>query len=82
MTIKGQRHKGSFVARDDGGREYRVHIYQDVIDAGTDDDPNGELEGLKDLRLEDGRHVNRSAKGSYEIVVGSVKLLSTDPLAP
>lgn len=63
---------GSFVATDDLGRKYTVHIYRTYISAGHD------------LRLSDGTQVNRLRKGEYEVVRpdGRLQLRSEHPKAP
>ena len=47
---------GSFVATDDLGRKYTIHIYRNYVSAEPD------------LRLSDGTPVGRLRKGEYELV--------------
>ena len=47
--------------------------------AGSMEDPNAEIEGLKELQTEDGLHVNRLEQGKYQIVVTGEVLVSKDP---
>jgi len=63
---------GSFVATDDLGRKFTVHIYKKLIS------------GEHNLRLSDGTHVNRLDKGQYEVVQsnGRLQLRSDHPEAP
>ena len=80
--LKDIRHGGSFIAVDEGGTEYQLHILSEIIDAGTKDDPDAELEGLKRIQTDDGRLVNHKGKGKYEIVESGEILTSGDPEAP
>ncbi len=80
--VKDIRHKGSFIAVDEDGHEHRLHVLVEIIDAGSKDDTNAELEGLKRLQTDDGRPVNRRGKGKYEIVESGKVLTSDDPSAP
>ncbi|MCY3023050.1 MAG: hypothetical protein NTW87_29080, partial [Planctomycetota bacterium] len=59
-----KRQTGSFTARDPGGKEYRILVFTEIIDASTRAG-SATLDGLKALRTEDGLHVNRIAKGHY-----------------
>jgi hypothetical protein len=63
---------GSFVATDDLGRKYTVHIYRRPLAA------------EHDLRLGDGTQVNRLRKGEYEVnrPNGRLPLRSDHPKAP
>jgi hypothetical protein len=76
---------GSFVARDEEGREYTIHILTYTVSVGNRSDPNAEREGMtSSLRTSDGQPVNRLAKGKYEMLhpVRNVRLTSEDPNAP
>jgi len=73
---------GSFVAMGEDGMEHTIHIFTDILDAGTRADTNAELEGLKELRTQNGDAVNRLGKGKYEIVVTGAILQSDEPDAP
>ena len=68
MTVKRTENLGSFRAVSDNGHEYVVIEYQDVLNAGTFDDPNAELPGLRSFRTVDGRAVNFRGGNSFEIV--------------
>jgi hypothetical protein len=59
-------HIGSFPAYDDAGNREDIQVYQQYIDVGVY--PPEEIEGLKQLRTTDGRHVNWISKGEYEVV--------------
>jgi len=80
--LKEIRHTRSFVAVGEGGAEWTIHIFTEIVDAGTFADPNAELEGLKQLRTENGDAVNRLEKGKYQIAVTGETLTSEDPNAP
>jgi hypothetical protein len=82
MASKGLRQKGSFVAKDNQGRMYRLTLWVDIQDAGTMRDPHAELEGLTSITTESGQHVNRIDKGKYQIVATGQILTSDDPNAP
>ena len=78
-------HEGSFQATDNNGNEYTIHMFRDRIDTTTMRSGVRTLApaALGELKTEDGRHVNRIDKGSYEIVDFSmIPLTSDDPKAP
>lgn len=52
----------------DDGRQIRLFVYQQIIKAGTLDDPSATIRGL--LRVEDerGHGVNVTSPGVYEIL--------------
>ena len=77
-----KKRSGSFSATGNDGRQYRVYIYTDFIDAGSFEDPNAVVEGLKELRTSDGMPINRRQQGEYEIVQTGVVLRSSSPEAP
>jgi hypothetical protein len=76
-----KRHTGSFVAHDDKGRPYTIHIYTDFIDVSSREG-SGEIEGLKELQTANGNHVNRIKQGEYQVVATGVILKSSSPDAP
>jgi hypothetical protein len=76
------RKTGSFMTVDDDGRRYIIYIYTNFIKAGTFDDPNAVLEGMKEFRTSNGMHVNQIGKGKYKIVQTGVILTSDDVDAP
>ena len=78
---KDVRHTGSFTAVGEDGEAHRIDIFTDIIDAGTVADPDAEMEGLKQLRTEDGMAVNLLEKGKYQVVVTGEILHSDDPNA-
>jgi len=80
--LKEIRHTGSFIAVGEDGSERKLHIFTQIIDAGTLDNPDAELEGLKELRTDDGKAVNRLEKGKYQVVVTGETLRSDSPNAP
>jgi hypothetical protein len=53
-----------------------------MIDVSDFDNPNAEIEGLKQIQTDDGKHVNRLEQGRYQIVATGQTLRSTDPNAP
>lgn len=82
MTPKDIRHVSSFSAVGEDGRTETIHVFVDVLDAGTRADPNAGIEGLKLLRTDTGDAVNRLEKGEYEVVATGEILRSDDPNAP
>ncbi len=58
-----KRRTGIFTARSDDGREYRLYIYTDYVRASSFQHPSAVVEGLREIRTADGRHVNRLEKG-------------------
>lgn len=72
----------TFTAQSEDGREFTIHQFINFIEAGTMDDPNAVVEGLKRLVTSEGDSVNRIEKGKYEIVQGGIVLTSDDPEAP
>lgn len=52
----------------ESGEFFEVYEYQDFIDAGTYEDPNAKIPGLKRLTLRDGSHVNDLGDGEFQIV--------------
>ena len=77
-----QKLKGKFVAKGDDGQDYVIEIYVNLIDAGTYDDPNATIEGVKSLLTEGGLLVNRIGKGEYLIVQTDLRLHSDSSDAP
>lgn len=80
--IRDIRHDGSFIAVGADGDEYMIDIFTEVRDAGSFENPNATIDGMKSLRLRGGGNVNRLDKGKYEIVQTGVVVQSTDPDAP
>lgn len=79
---KRSRHLASFSAYDDEGNSIVLHVYVDVLSVGTFDDPDAEIEGLKEIRTAGGYHVNRIGQGKYEVVETGEMLTADDPAAP
>ena len=72
----------SFSATGNDGLQYTVYIYTDFINAGSFEDPNAIVKGIKELRTSDGMLVKRRKQGEYEIVQTGVVLRSNSPQAP
>ena len=79
---KDIRHKFSFDAVDDDAKTHALHVFVEIIDAGTLDDPNAEVEGIKRIRTDSGDDVNRLEQGRYKVVATGQILRSDDPNAP
>ena len=52
-----------FTAKGDVGKKYTLLEYHDRIEAGTHDDPNGWIPGMKSLVTSDGLKVNQISPG-------------------
>ena len=74
-------HTGSIRAIDDVGQSRTLHLYTEYADAGDGGGPLAIPVKLI-IKTEDGEHVNRLDKGSYEVVATGEKLRSNDPKAP
>ena len=73
---------GTFVAFDKDGQEYTILEFTETKQCGTLDGPNQELE-IGKRWMTGKRHVNRIAKGQYEIVsLPNIPITSNDPDAP
>jgi hypothetical protein len=57
-----------FMVKTDDGEEYLIIEYTDMVQAGSFEDPEREIPGLKTLMTTDGQHVNYNEDGTYEIV--------------
>ena len=57
-----------FDARNANGQVYRLYVYQDIIDAGTFDDPHATLPGMKRIVTGQGQHVNFIDDNTFKIV--------------
>jgi hypothetical protein len=77
-----ERHVVSFVAQDENGEEYTIHMYVQQISVSSHDDANATIDGLKRLVTDDGASVNRIRKGEYKLVADEIMLFSDDPNAP
>jgi hypothetical protein len=78
-----RRHTLTFTATDPEGNEITVHGFTRLTHADTLIEPPEDMELGKEYRTQDGRRVNRQAKGRYEIVgIPSIPLSSDDPNAP
>ena len=71
----------TFTATDGDGRPYVLHAERDDVGVTTTQAPTGEGEGIGKMTTEDGRSVNRLAKGEYRLVDGTL-LHSSDADAP
>jgi hypothetical protein len=74
-SVKETREIERFDARSNNGEyETTIIVYQDFIDAGTMQDPNAVVLGMKEARTPDGYGVNVKGDDEHEIV--------NDPLHP
>jgi len=80
--VKDTRYKLSFIALDDTGERHRLHVFVEILDVSSRDDPSAEMEGLMSIRTDSGGAVNRLERGQYLIVAGGLRLHSDDPVAP
>jgi len=83
MTRTWQKLKGTFRARDAKGNEYTVQVIATYRELTYLSEPSETVENaLKELKLTDGRHVNRIEKGKYAIVgIPMIEITSDDPNA-
>lgn len=74
----------TFMATDEEGQDYRIHVLQEYVNAGTRGDPSQRAPGLKRLVTDDGFTVNRRDKGRYTVLAfdGQIEVCSDDPDAP
>lgn len=59
---------GEFKARTADGKMVIIFEFTEYLDAGTFENPNKKIEGLKSYSTSDGNHVNSISKNKYEIV--------------
>ena len=71
----------TFTATDADGQPYVLHAERDDVGVSTTQAASGEAEGMGKMTTEDGRCVNRVAKGEYRLVDGTL-LHSSDANAP
>jgi len=76
-----KRLTGSFVATREDGTEVRLSILTDFVRVRTTEGES-EVEGLKELVLLNGGHVNRLGQGRYQVVATGELLTSDAPGAP
>ncbi|NQT05426.1 MAG: hypothetical protein HQ577_05390 [Dehalococcoidia bacterium] len=57
-----------FIAKTDTGKEYTILVYQEFIPAGSFDNPQAEIEGLKSLSTSTGLHVNYIDSKTFKVV--------------
>jgi len=57
-----------FKARTAEGKTVIIYEFTEYLDAGTYENPNKKIEGLKSYCTFDGNHVNSIGKNRYEIV--------------
>jgi hypothetical protein len=79
--LKERRHHSSFLAEDASGRKERLDVFIDIHDAASIDDPNSEIQGLKQIQTSAGEPVSRLERGKYQIVQSGQILTSHDPEA-
>ena len=72
----------TFEASDDNGQLHTLHVYQEIISAGTHSNPGATIRGLKRIKTVEGYSVNRLAEGKYKVVQTGVSLRSSSPDAP
>jgi hypothetical protein len=67
MAIKRVDTVERFAATDEDGNGYQVIIRQEIIDARTNQNPYGEVPGLKSAKLSDGRQLRYINADTFEI---------------
>ena len=73
MQTHSSRRTDIFNVEDAQGRVYTIVEYTDFIQAETFG-RSEEVEGLKELRLSNGQHVNLLSEGEFQIVETGTKL--------
>jgi hypothetical protein len=58
-----------FDTRKANGQVVRLYVYQDMIDAGTFDNPHATLPGMKRIVTSQGQHVNFIDENTFKIAV-------------
>jgi hypothetical protein len=76
-STTSKRHDGTFVAVDDNGNEYVIHIYTTVITTGE-----SSKDGTKSYITDSDINVNRIEQGLYQLLESGVIVRSNDPVAP
>jgi hypothetical protein len=77
-----ERRTGHFTAYDEEKNAHVIYEYTDFIAAGSHDDPNARVPGLRTLRTSDGAPVNYISKGEYRVVATGKILRSHESTAP
>lgn len=83
--IDMERIVDTFTARDAAGNEHRIEVVRGFHATGvTSDSGTFAPDMLLELRTTDGRHVNRIAQGTYQIIAGLdvTPVWCSDPQAP
>lgn len=75
-------HTSTFKASDEQGRDYTLLAIVQRIDAGTLEDPEATVAGMRRIVTEDRRPVSYLGKGKYRLAISGKVLLSSDPDAP
>jgi hypothetical protein len=71
---KYTRENRRFRCQGDDGKSYVLVEYQDVIDAGTYDNPHAKVLGLKSLTTDRGDAVNFLTDDTFQVVRTGVRL--------
>ena len=81
MKVKGERFKYSFPALGVHGRTHQVEVWAEIIDIGTQEDPQREIEGLLRLKTSPGVNVIYLGRGKYQVAGTGEVIASDDPAA-
>ncbi|MEQ1509030.1 MAG: hypothetical protein ABL909_01350 [Sphingopyxis sp.] len=57
-----------FDTRKANGQVVRLYVYQDMINAGTSDDPHATIPGMKRIETGQGQYVNFIDENTFKIV--------------
>ncbi len=82
MSRKHEEMTRKFQAEDEEGNAVTLYVYTTIITTHELSGATHRHEGMKSIRTGDGEHVNRTAKGQYQIVVTGKTLRSNEPDAP
>jgi len=75
--MKIKKHTKTFNAYSDDDKRFIIYEYTEFENAGSFDNPNAMLEGLKELKTSDGNAVNRIEKGRYQIITPFGEIIVT-----
>ena len=74
MSRRDSRAIDRFDVRSNDGYEKTIIIWQDLIDAGTMQNPTAVIPGMKEARTIDGQACNRIDDDTFEIVSSGIKV--------
>lgn len=82
MSTKTEKLTQTFTAKDASGRKRKLYVFTTFVTSKQLSGPSETFPGTKSIRTSDEQHVNRVAKGHYEVVGTGETLRSDEPDAP